>query len=417
MDIASSFKLTFPGSQDSQLSARLDIPAGSVKAYALFAHCFTCSKDFLASSRIAGELTKNGIAVLRIDFTGLGSSKGEFASTNFSSNVGDLLNAAEYLRQNYQAPGILIGHSLGGSAVIAAAAGVPEARAVVTIGSPADVEHVTENFGASKEEIERKGVAEVTLGGRQFTIKKQFLEDVRSQNLLDKVANLKKALLIFHAPQDLTVGIENASQLYNAAKHPKSFISLDDADHLITSPKDAAYISQVLSAWVSKYIEESPPSDSEDFDSSILGLTQVKESGEGKFQQLVVSGKHRMFADEPIEYGGSDTGPSPYDYLNIALGACTSMTIRMYADRKGIQLDHVSVDVNHEKVHAKDCEDCGENHEGRVDRFMRKVKLTGKFDDESLQKLIAIADKCPVHMTLEKSSVIATDFEKNTVTK
>jgi len=410
---SSSLKLTFPGSQNKELSARLDYPAGPLKALALFAHCFTCSKDFIASSRIASELTNNGIAVLRFDFTGLGSSQGEFASTNFSSNVEDVLKAVGYLRENYQAPDILIGHSLGGAAVLSAAPKIPEARAVVTIGAPADVVHVTKNFGTSIDEIERKGFAEVKLGGRQFTIQKQFLEDANSQNLLHSVANLKKALLIFHAPNDATVGIENASQLYSAAKHPKSFISLDGADHLLTNPEDAFYVSQILTAWATKYLKEDEPVAAASSESTAVlpGEVFVKESRKGKFQQVVVSGKHRMFADEPKEFGGSDTGPSPYDYLNIALGACTSMTLRMYADRKGIPLERVTVVVSHEKIHAKDCEECSEGLEGRVDRFVRELNLDGDLDSQMKQDLVAIADKCPVHKTLEKTSVIVTKVE------
>ena len=406
----SSLKLNFPGHQGESLAARLDLPAGEPRAFALFAHCFTCSKDIFASARVANELAKRGIAVLRFDFTGLGASEGEFANTNFSSNVDDLLKAADYLRENYRAPEILIGHSLGGAAVLAAGPDIPEAKAIATIGAPSNAEHVAHNFGAKIDEIEANGVGEVTLGGRQFTIKKQFLEDIQRQSLSDRVARLNKALLIFHAPLDATVGIENAAEIYAAAKHPKSFISLDDADHLLSRRVDAEYVASVLSSWAARYLEpvEQEASGQTAKGPVAEGNVLVTESGEGKFQQHVVSGRHRLFADEPASYGGDDTGPSPYDFLNIALGACTSMTMRMYAERKGYDVDKISVEVAHDKVHAKDCEDCGEGREGRVDRFERTLEISGNLDAEAREKLVAIADKCPVHRTLEQSSAIVT---------
>lgn len=402
----SSAKLTFPGSSGENLAARLDMPAGAPRAYALFAHCFTCSKDIFAASRIARELTGHGFAVLRFDFTGLGRSEGEFANTNFSSNVEDLAKAADYLRENYRAPEVLIGHSLGGAAVLAAAGEVPEAKAVATIGAPADAEHVIRNFSAAVGEIEEKGVAEVTLAGRGFSIRKQFLDDLKTQAVTDRIAELRKALLIFHAPRDEIVGIDNAAALYNAAKHPKSFISLDDADHLLSRHSDAAYVAQVLSAWASRYI------DGEERDSVLpfpgpAGEVGVTETGAGRFQAEVVAGSHRLLADEPAEHGGLDSGPSPYDFLSIALGACTSMTLRLYAERKGLPLERVAVRIHHDKVHAEDCAEC-EGREGRVDRFERELQLTGDLDDQARERLTEIADKCPVHRTLEQSSVVVT---------
>ena len=402
MSVAKIGKITFPGSTGEQLAARLDMPDGPVRAYALFAHCFSCSKDMFAASRISKNLAEADIAVLRFDFTGLGASEGEFANTNFSSNVQDLVQAAAYMREHFEAPSLLIGHSLGGAAVLAAAGDIPEVKAVATIGAPAAAEHVIHNFKASVDEIEEKGAAAVKLGGRDFTIKKQFLDDVRSASLAEKVAKLKRALLVFHAPLDQTVGIENAGQIYDAAKHPKSFISLDKADHLLTRREDAVYVATVLSAWAARYIDHEAMRPEDPVDGVL-----VRETGRGKFQQDVFAGTHYMLADEPRAVGGLDSGATPYDFLSIALGACTSMTLRMYADRKGLELGKVSVTVHHDKVHADDCAEC-EGRNGRVDRFEREISVDGAISEEIASKLEEIAGKCPVHRTLEQSSVVAT---------
>ena len=399
-----SHKITFPGSQGEDLAARLEQPLGQVRAYALFAHCFTCSKDIFAAARIAGALAEHGIAVLRFDFTGLGASNGDFANTNFSSNVADLVAAADYLRKHYEAPKLLIGHSLGGAAVLAAASEVPEARAVATIGAPADTEHVIHNFAADVDEIRARGEAEVTLAGRQFKIKSQFLDDLEGQKLSDRVAAMKKALIVFHSPVDATVGVENAARIFQAAKHPKTFVSLDDADHLLTRRADSIFVADVLSAWAARYIEVREEQAEDDHAPEVL----VRETGNGKFQQQVLSGAHRMLADEPADYGGLDSGPSPYDYVSIALGACTSMTLRMYVERKGWDIGQISVAIDHEKVHARDCADCGEGREGRIDRFERRISVAGEIDAEIQDKLLEIADKCPVHRTLESGAAVVT---------
>lgn len=403
-----SRRVDFPGSQGGSLAARLELPSqGEIKAYALFAHCFTCTKDIFAASRIAQTLADSGVAVLRFDFTGLGHSEGEFANSNFSSNVADLLCAASYLRENHEAPSLLIGHSLGGAAVLAAAGQVPEAKAVATIGAPADPSHVQHLFQASSAEIEAAGEAEVSIGGRSFRIQRQFLEDLEVQRLADSIAGLGKALIVFHAPRDATVGIENAGQIFGAAKHPKSFVSLDDADHLLSRKADARYVATVLAAWASRYIDHGQPANRPAARGDDVVVT---ENGDGKFGQNVVVGDHVLRADEPVSVGGLDLGPSPYGFLLAGLGACTAMTLRLYAERKKLPLERVSVRLSHDKIHAADCESC-ETETGRVDRIERHLSLTGPLDAAQRARLLEIADKCPVHRTLENEVVVQTSLE------
>lgn len=398
-----SERIEFQGSQGDKLAARLDAPNGTVRGYALFAHCFTCSKDVFAASRIASALAAHGIATLRFDFTGLGASEGEFANTNFSSNVSDLVAAANWLRENRAAPELLIGHSLGGAAVLAGAGDIAELKAVATIGAPADADHVVHNFQASLDAIESDGEATVSLAGREFTIKKQFLDDVRGTSLKDRISALKPALIVFHAPLDQTVGIENASSIFSAARHPKSFVSLDGADHLLSRRQDAVFVADVLAGWANRFLPvaerpQSPPS----------GTVRVRETLQGKFQQDVMVDDHHLLADEPSSVGGDGTGPSPYDYLSIALGTCTSMTLRMYADFKKLQLGRVTVDVTHGKIHADDCKDCGEGKTGKIDRFERTISVEGEISPELRDKLEEIAGKCPVHRTLEAEAAVVT---------
>ena len=405
---ATTVKAEFEGHSGAALAARIDIPAGQVRATAIFAHCFTCSKDLLAAKTVSGELARMGIAVMRFDFTGLGSSKGEFAHTNFSSNVQDLHIAADYLRENHQAPSMIIGHSLGGAAVLAAAGDIPEVTAVVTIGAPADTKHVLHNFDSNIKEIEDKGEAEVNLAGRKFTIQKQFLDDARATKLEERIGKLNKALLVLHSPIDKTVGVENAAKIFTAAKHPKSYVSLDNADHLVTKAEDAAYAAKVIASWAERYLPEDTASEQEE-DGAVVRVT---ETGEGKFQQVVHAGKHRIFADEPREYGGLESGPSPYDFLATALGACTSMTLRMYADKKKMELGKVSVEVSHEKIHAEDCKECEEGKTSKIDKFERVISIDGGADGETEENLIKIANKCPVHKTLEQTSIVETTINR-----
>ncbi|OSQ38015.1 bifunctional alpha/beta hydrolase/OsmC family protein [Thalassospira mesophila] len=405
-------RLGFEGAMGASLSARLDLPAGPVLAYALFAHCFTCTKDLTAARKIAQALNEQGIAVLRFDFTGLGGSGGDFASTNFTSNLEDLRRAADYMRVEYEAPKLLIGHSLGGAAILAVAGDIPEAMAVATIAAPADIDHVTENFADKLAEIRAAGQADVSLSGRPFVIKKQFLDDLAVHDIEKSVASLHKALLVLHAPMDQTVGIDNASRIFTAAWHPKSYVSLNKADHLLRDPDDATYAANVIATWARPYVVAKDAAASSGTtpagaDEGIL----ARETGLGKFQTMLVAGPHRMLADEPEGAGGLASGPSPYEYLAAALGACTSMTIRMYADFKQIALDGISVQVTHQKIHARDCADCGDGpHQdtARIDRFERVITLQGDLSDDVRKKLIEIANKCPVHRTLESNAVIFT---------
>ena len=405
MTSPSFIRTTFKGSAGDDLSARLDLPLGTVRAFALFAHCFTCGKDGLAARRIAAGLAAAGIGVLRFDFTGLGGSDGEFANTTFSSNVEDLVRAADFLRENYAAPSILIGHSLGGAAVLAAARAIAELKAVVTIGAPADVDHVLAQLGGSLAQIKADGEGEVTLAGRSFKIRRSFVEDAELQRLEEHVRTLSKALLVMHAPRDNVVGIDNASRIFLAARHPKSFVSLDDADHLLSSSEAATYAASVIVAWASKYVPE-PSSEAGGIDHVL-----VRETSQGKFQNVVMAGRHRLLADEPVAVGGLDSGPSPYDYLSIALGACTAMTLRIYAEHKKLQLGRITVEVRHGKTAVEHCTDCGhaaEGREGRIDRFERIIGVEGGADPGLAAKLVEIAGKCPVHRTLEASSAVVT---------
>ena len=405
---ASVQRIEFPGHSGAQLAARLDLPNGPVRAYALFAHCFTCSKDLLAARRIAADLARLGVAVLRFDFTGLGSSLGEFASTNFSSNLADLIAAADYMREHFEAPSVLIGHSLGGAAVLAVAKDIPEVKAVVTIAAPADSRHALKQLGASLQEIEERGEAQVQLGGRPFTIRRQFVEDIRRQNLREAIVAMRKPLLILHSPLDETVGIDNATRIFLAARHPKSFVSLDKADHLLTDPQDAAFAAEVIAGWLGRYIGSDAPQGEEPIEH-----VRVMETGAGKFQNAVQAGRHRLFADEPASVGGLDTGPSPYDLLSAALGACTAMTLRLYAERKQIELGRVQVDVSHEKIHVRDgVAGADSPAAGKIDCFTRVISVEGEVPGELAGKIVEIAGKCPVHRTLENGSQIRTEVRR-----
>jgi putative redox protein len=398
-------RLEFAGSQGAHLAARLEVPTTAPRGFALFAHCFTCGKDAVAASRISRSLTESGIAVMRFDFTGLGQSDGDFASTNFSSNVEDLVRAADFLRERFEAPSILIGHSLGGAAVLAAAHRIPELKAVVTIAAPADPGHVIDLLDADLAAIERDGSAEVHLGGRAFHIQRQFLDDIAEQPQAERIRALGVPLLVLHSPVDQTVSIDNARRIFDAARHPKSFVSLDGADHLLLDRADAEFAARVIGAWSTRYVSPAATSDGVPAD---RGLVQVGENGTGTYGQTITAGPHTLFADEP-EPVGVDSGPTPYDLLLAGLGACTSMTIRMYANRKQWPLDNVDVALRHSRVHASDCESC-ESSPTLVDHIDRVITLTGGLTDEQRMSILEIADKCPVHRTLHAGVHVTTSL-------
>ena len=395
-------RIQFTNHAGHELAGLLDSPAGGARAWALFAHCFTCSKNLKAATHIVQALNDAGIGVMRFDFTGLGQSEGDFADTSFSSNVSDLVDAARWLEKEYVAPAILLGHSLGGTAVLRAARDIPSAVAVATIGSPAEPAHVKHLFGDSLDELEREGSAEVDIGGRPFRVKKAFVEDLEDHDLLGEVGQLHRSLLVMHAPLDAIVEIDNASALFVAAKHPKSFVSLDDADHLLSRPEDSHYAGAVLAAWASRYLPD-PAGEA-------LAATPDEVAARtftGSFQTEIVSGPHRLLADEPSSVGGSNLGPTPYDLLSAALASCTTMTLRMYAEHKGLDLASATVRVRHGKTHAKDCDDC-ETRDGKVDEFVRELSVEGDLTDAERTRLVDIADKCPVHRTLHSEVKVRT---------
>lgn len=389
-------KLTFPGHDGSPLAGLLELPAGEPLAYGLFSHCFTCSKDVVAAAWIARALAARGYAILRFDFTGLGASAGDFADTNFSSNVQDLVAAADYLRMHYQAPRLLIGHSLGGAAVLAAAHDIPESQALVTVAAPYDVQHVTRHFAGDLEQIKTQGQAHVSLAGRRFLIKKQFLDDLQTHSSAH-IENLKKALLIFHSPRDEVVAIEEAEKIYRAARHPKSFIGLDTADHLLSDKNDADYVADSIGVWAKRYLN---PIAVQTPDVSLeAGRVRVQER-DHRYTCDVFTHAHHWLGDEPVEKGGADLGPSPYEHLLAALGCCTVMTLRMYAERKQLALANIHVELAHAH-HRADVSD------KTTDVIERTIVLYGDLSEEQGQKLLDIANKCPVHRSL--SGVIHID--------
>jgi uncharacterized OsmC-like protein/pimeloyl-ACP methyl ester carboxylesterase len=399
-------RFQFTGVGGQQLAASLDLPEREPLAYALFAHCFTCGKDGLAARHIATALAAKGIAVLRFDFTGIGSSEGDFANSTFSSNVADLVRAADHLRETRKAPAILIGHSLGGAAILAAAGQIPDAKAVVAIAAPSDPAHVTGLFKDRIEDIRKHGKIEVSLAGRPFPITRDFLDDIAEHGLMAHVTKLHKALLVMHSPTDDTVGIDNATRIFGAAKHPKSFVSLADANHLLTGKRDAAYVGDVIAAWAERYVDPVTQEPAADLGEAPRNVV-VRETRNSKFQQTVSIGPHQMLADEPVAAGGEDSGPGPYDYLLAGLGACTSMTMRMYADRKSLPLERVTVTLKHSKIYAEDCAEC-ETKAGMLDQIDRTIAMEGTLDADQRQRLMEIADKCPVHRTLTSEIRILT---------
>lgn len=400
-----AIKITFENPQGQELSARLEKPAnGHPKAYAILAHCFTCGKNLTAISNISRALVQRGFAVLRFDFTGLGESEGDFADTNFSSNIQDLITASDYLNENYEAPKLLVGHSLGGTAVLIASLHIKSAEALVTIGSPSSPTHVTKLFREDKAVIEREGKAEVDIGGRPFLIKKQFLDDISKFQEGHELKNIRKPLLIMHSPIDNIVSIDNASDIYRHTFHPKSFVSLDQADHLLTNKEDSLYAGNMIASWVSRYIRTQNAS-------RLTSDKQVVARTQESFVTEIMTDEHALIADEPIDAGGSDLGPSPYELLSASLGACTGMTLRMYADHKKWPLREVRVHLQHQKIHSKDCEAC-EDDAKKIDQIERVIELEGDLSRKQKERLIEIANKCPVHKTLHTPTEVVTKLRE-----
>jgi putative redox protein len=401
----SSTRIQFANAQGEQLSARLDLPVSEhPHTFAVFAHCFTCNKNLNAVRNISRALNQAGIAVLRFDFTGLGDSEGAFEDTNFTSNVDDLVLACAYVAEHYQAPELIVGHSLGGAAVICAAAQVASIQAVATIGAPFAPGHVGHLVASKAEEIELTGEAEVNIGGRPFRVRKQFLEDIVAQSLTDKLKSMRKAFLILHSPQDRTVEIENAAKLYKAAHHPKSFVSLDGADHLLSDKKDSNYVGEVIANWSKRYItlpakEELRPQ----------GQVAIRLGAEG-FTSEIMARHHSLIADEPTSIGGNDFGPTPYELISASLGACTAMTIQMYARRKKWHIEEVVVHVDHGKSYAEDCQSC-DDPKSKIDVFERVIELEGDLSEEQVARILEIADRCPVHRTLHAEVEVKTKIE------
>ena len=397
-------KVSFKNKNNELLAGRLELPQDQKPHnFAIFAHCFTCTKNLTAIRNVSRALTSAGLGVLRFDFTGLGESHGDFENTNFSGNVDDLIVAAEFLKKNFAAPTLLIGHSLGGAATLFAASKLSYIKAVAVINAPSHPAHVMHLLKDNKSEIKEHGKARVNLGGIDFTIKKQFLDDLENKPLQEVVRDFRKALLILHSPQDTMVGIINAEEIFKAARHPKSFVSLDGIDHLLSKKEDSKYVGEIISAWVSHYITI-PPLEKISSKKRVAASLDAKD----KFTTNLQLGNHRLLADEPVDFGGNDFGPTPYDYLSAGLAACTAMTLQMYARRKNWDIKNVSVHINHSREHAMDCEHCDEKS-SRIDTFKREIHLEGTLIDEQQRRLLEIADKCPVHRTLEAQSQIITE--------
>ncbi len=403
-----SKQLQFTNRHGQKLAAQIDLPSESKpQAYALFAHCFTCSRNVKAAYNISRTLNSAGIAVLRFDFTGLGQSEGDFSETNFTTNVSDLIDAAGFMQTHYTAPQILIGHSLGGAAVLQAAGEIKSARAIVVIGTPSKTDHLLKHMAEDRERIESRGEAEVKLEGRVFRIKKQFIDDLSADHMSDTIKKLDRALLILHSPVDRIVGIENATEIFTAAKHPKSFISLDTADHLLSAQADSQYAGSLIAAWSRKYLTLSKTDET----AVVTAKDQVVAlGGKSGYMTEIITGQHDLVADEPVSMGGTDMGPTPYDYLVAGLGACTAITLRMYADRKKWPLEGIRIGLNHRKIHADDCDEC-ETKNKYVDQIKLALSFKGDLDADQRQRLLEIAARCPVHRTLKGEIRIETKIE------
>ena len=399
----------FTNRSGQTLAGRLELPVGTPTAYAIFAHCFTCSKNVKAATQVSRGLAELGISVLRFDFTGLGNSEGDFANSSFSSNVTDLIDAAAALRMQYQAPSLLVGHSLGGAAVLMAASELEEVRAVATIGAPSEPAHVEHLIGATTSKTHDDGSATIELGGRQLTIAKQFIDDLKSNRIATSLPKMAKPLMILHSPIDSIVSIDHARRLYETARHPKSFVSIDEADHMLSKPEDGRFVAAMLAAWASRYVAKA-----DELPESMpvaAGVVEVHEQN-GSLTQRIRTAKHEFNADEPESVGGADTGPNPYELLLASLGACTSMTLRMYANRKQWPVESIRVRLSHSRIHADDCESC-ETETVQIDHIDKQIVVSGDLDESQIARLGEIADRCPVHRTLVNEKHIESRIRKS----
>lgn len=405
-----STKLNIQNKKGLTLQAHLELPANQKpNYYAIFAHCFTCTSSLSAVKSISRALTSHGFGVLRFDFTGLGRSEGEFSDSHFSANVNDLVAVHNYVSEHYESPSLLVGHSLGGAAVLVAASKIDAVKAVATVGAPATISHVKNLFSHNFEDIKDKGNIEVNIGGRPFKIDKEFVEDFDKTDLLSVVKDLCKPLLILHSLIDKIVSINNAEQLYVNAHHPKSFVALDDADHLLSDNRDSQYVGNVIGTWVQRYFEPKENKMIETKGEQLVGHLNLIEDN---FTTSIQTKRHTLIADEPISVGGDDFDPSPYEYLNAALAACTVMTLKMYAQRKQWDLQEVFVYLSHSKKHSDDI-DIAVEKEGYLDHISKKLKFVGNLDDKQKQRLAEIASKCPVHKTIASKVVFNTTIIEN----
>jgi putative redox protein len=393
-----SEKVTFENKKKEKIAAIIDWPLHQKpKATALFAHCFTCTKNLTAVKNISKGLTSSGFAVLRFDFTGLGESEGEFEETNFETNIDDLELAANFLAEKIEAPKLLIGHSLGGTAILHAANKIKSAKGIVTIGSPYQPSHAAHLFEESVEEIKEKGRANVTIGGRPFTVNAELLKSLNSNDSEKIIAELDRALLVLHSPQDRIVGIENAEKIYKAAKHPKSFISMDGADHLLSEKLDSMYVGDIISSWLNRYLIIQ-----EDDLLSTKHQAAAQTNADSLTTEVIADG-HPLIADEPKNLGGNDLGASPYGLLSAALASCTSLTLQLYAQRKKWDLKVATVHVNHCKIDD-------EESSRKIDYFVRTIDLKGDLNEDQRSRLLEIANKCPVHKTLHAASKVDSEL-------
>jgi putative redox protein len=409
--LSKSQSVEFINHSGHRLAAKIEFPPDQKPiAFAIFAHCFTCNKNLPAVRNISQALASQGLAVLRFDFTGLGESEGEFVETTFTTNVTDILAGASFLEEKFSSPALLIGHSLGGTAAIFAASSLPSVKGVITIGSPADPAHVTHLLKNVIDEIDTQGEAEVKIAGRVFKIGRSFLLDIMQQDLSKILKGLKKALLVMHAPFDRTVGIENAKWLYETAMHPKSFVSLDSADHVLTNKEDSRYVGRLISSWASRYLPR-PQTKVLQSDQQVVASLEPED----KFTTLIKAGNHYLTADEPISVGGEDFGPSPYELLSASLGACTVMTLRMYANRKKWNIGAIQVHLTHDKIYIEDQADNvgAGNNNSKVDVIDRLLAFSGNLTVEQSNRLLEIADRCPVHRTMEGAVLVRTSLKPN----